>query len=170
MVENALYYTLSTISQTLAGALAVMVAFVLLKLPVIDGAITQARLYLRNWETIRPIEETWPILINEGVQGLAASDFGRTVGDAFRDQHRRLLEDGVVAWKRRPWITRLLYTGLAASAITIAFCGVALARIPSYVNSPPWPGRILVVSVTLLIVCLTLYAGLIVAIIGRRPE
>ncbi len=31
-MENALYYTLSTIAQTLAGALAVMVAFVLFRL------------------------------------------------------------------------------------------------------------------------------------------
>src|SRR5438552_14083905 len=86
-MENALYYTLSTISQTLAGALAVMVAFVLLKLPAIDSAITEARLSLRNWEEIAPIEKTWPILVERGVQGLAQSDFGRQVGVAFRDQH-----------------------------------------------------------------------------------
>jgi hypothetical protein len=30
-MENAVYYTLSTISQTLAGALAVLVAFVVLR-------------------------------------------------------------------------------------------------------------------------------------------
>jgi hypothetical protein len=71
---------------------------------------------------------------------------------------------------RRPWITRLLYAGLAATTVTIAFCGIALARVLSYLNSPPWPGRIQFLSVALLIACLALYAALIIAIVGRRPE
>ena len=162
-MENALYYTLSTISQTLAGALAVMVAFVLLNLPVMDSDIRRARLYLRQWEEIVPVQETWAVLLRGGVAALAESEPGRRIGDAFRDPHRHMLEDGRIAWQRRLPITRLLYAGLAASAITIAFCGVALARVPSYLNSPPWPG-------TLLVVCLSLYAGLIIAIVGPRPE
>ena len=139
-MENALNYTLSTISQTLAGALAVMVAFVLLKLPRIDDAITLARLFLKNFEKISPIEKTWPILVNQGIPDLANSDLAKGIGDwAFQDQHRRNLENGVAAWKQRLWITRFLYIGLAVTAITIAFCCTALALIPCYLNSPPWP-------------------------------
>src|SRR6266436_1003372 len=37
---NAIYYTLSTIAQTLAGALAVLVAFILFRLGRLDGAVT----------------------------------------------------------------------------------------------------------------------------------
>ena len=169
-METALYYTLSTISQTLAGALAVMVAFVLLKLPVMDSDIRRARLYLGQWEEIVPLRETWAMLLAGGVAPLAASEPGKRIGAAFGDPHRHMLEDGRIAWQRRPGIARLLYAGLVVSAITIAFCGVALARVPSYLNSPPWPGRVLAVSVALLIVCLILYAALIVAIVGRRPE
>ena len=47
-MENALYYTLSTIAQTLAGALAVLVAFELLRLSRLDDAITQGRAELQS--------------------------------------------------------------------------------------------------------------------------
>lgn len=67
-MENALFYTLSTISQTLAGALAVMVAFVLLKLPAMDSDIRRARLYLKQWDEIVPVQEMWAVLPGVGLR------------------------------------------------------------------------------------------------------
>lgn len=50
-MEDALYYTLSTISQTLAGALGLLAAFVLVRLSALgqalDNLVTQSAAALR---------------------------------------------------------------------------------------------------------------------------
>jgi hypothetical protein len=48
MHSNALYYTLSTIAQTLAGSLAVLVAFVLFRLSALDKDIVLVKTMLRE--------------------------------------------------------------------------------------------------------------------------
>jgi hypothetical protein len=171
-MENALYYTLSTVSQTLAGALAVMVAFVLLRLPGIDSAIRSGRHWLhQRGEHGWPFEQSWPLLLARGWEGLRGSERGeefKAVLDATGA--RELLDSARDAWGRRPKITRLLYAALGTTATTIAFCSISLACVPSYLEIPLWPGRILFLSIVLLLVCLVLYSALIIAIVGRRPE
>ncbi len=68
-MENALYYTLSTIAQTLAGALAILVAVVLFKLAALNKAIETAKESLQDLGTDEGI--TWPILRDQGVKALA---------------------------------------------------------------------------------------------------
>ncbi len=58
-MENALYYTLSTIAQTLAGALAILVAVVLFRLTVFDRQIETVKIVLRS-VSLDPIKY-WPI-------------------------------------------------------------------------------------------------------------
>ena len=69
MDPTALYYTLSTIALALAGAPAVLVAFVLFKLADLDRAIQPAQYELQgrqqeNWPKL------WDILRVSGLTGL----------------------------------------------------------------------------------------------------
>jgi len=57
MEPNALYYTLSTIAQTLAGALAVLVAVVLFKLAALASAIAPGRQRQDHAEAL--LEGSW---------------------------------------------------------------------------------------------------------------
>src|SRR5262249_57803030 len=68
MEPNALYYTLSTIAQTLAGALAVLVAVVLFKLAALASAMAPGKEMLGDMTNL---QTTWPILVNEGLEALA---------------------------------------------------------------------------------------------------
>ena len=45
-METALYYTLSTVSQTLAGAMSLLAAFVVIRLSALDASITARVRYL----------------------------------------------------------------------------------------------------------------------------
>jgi hypothetical protein len=58
MDANALYYTFSTIAQTLAGALAVMVAFVVLRLPKLEEMIRDAEDSFARWAGIVPLTDS----------------------------------------------------------------------------------------------------------------
>jgi hypothetical protein len=60
-METALYYTLSTIAQTLAGALAVMVAFVLLRLKDLEDNVGSGQAVLVSKSGTVPFAESWPL-------------------------------------------------------------------------------------------------------------
>lgn len=65
-METALYYTLSTIAQTLAGALAILVAVVLFRLSALKQIIEDSteEFVLRNID----ISRGWPILLAQGLE------------------------------------------------------------------------------------------------------
>src|SRR5262252_3564301 len=67
-MENAIYYSLSTIAQTLAGTLAFLVAFVLFRMADLDRALVAGRLTLRRQEAY--YEETWELLAREGPEAV----------------------------------------------------------------------------------------------------
>src|SRR5215467_107512 len=67
-MEQAIYYTLSTIAQALAGALAVLVAFVLFRMADLDRALIAGRLTLRRHEAYYP--QTWDMLATKGPEAV----------------------------------------------------------------------------------------------------
>src|SRR5215469_16939208 len=65
---NDLYYTLSTVAQTLAGALAVLVAFVVVRLGRLDDIIAFGAATLRTKGG--PFDEAWRRLLEHGADAM----------------------------------------------------------------------------------------------------
>lgn len=89
--SNALYYTLSTISQTLAGALAVLVAFVVLRVQQCDAALAEGRITF--FTTVRDDPAAWHVVLTRGWR--AASDEFDGLGGHPRPQDPQSLQSGV---------------------------------------------------------------------------
>jgi len=92
MDPTALYYTFSTIAQALAGAFAVLAAFVLFRLPAIEQTISRG---LRRFEAYRayiPPDEVRRIAMGEGLDALEQRM--RAV-EAERNTHFFSLDDSV---------------------------------------------------------------------------
>ena len=124
MIENAnaLYYTLSTIAQTLAGALAVLVAVVLFNFSRIDDAIRGGRSLMETYQ--QPPEESLCVLRNRGLRALKALMAER--GAYLTTDHEVVAANHRVAWQVRPRFRRALrYTLLG---IAVCFAGLPFTR------------------------------------------
>jgi hypothetical protein len=162
-MEMALYYTLSTIAPSLAGALAVLVAFVLFRLTELDRAIQQAQSDLQMrltdwpkwWEELRV---NGPEVLKEGVPSLPVEPF---VWAIYRAGHS--------AWQTRPKIICRLYVALGFTVLDVGVCFIALPFTPWITASKSWSITILALTVWLGVVSLGLYVWLILAMV-KRPQ
>jgi hypothetical protein len=159
-MENTLYYTLSTIAQTLAGALAVLVAFVLFKLADLDRAIQHAQFELQG--RFGEWGEIWDIL---RVGGLKKFDEGH---GEHQPRIRAAYHHGYLAWQLRPRILSVLSYALIGSVVDIGACFAALPWVPRLAGSDS-AALVLWGAVILGIICLALYVWLIFIIV-QPPE
>lgn len=128
-MDTALYYTLSTIAQTLAGALAILVAVVLFKLAELSKMIDTAKATLAS-HSVDPAR-FWPTLRDEGHEGLIK----RIETDLHQElrQNALLRRDSVAAYTAyQDWgrINRRLYVTLGATVAAIGVCFGALPFTP----------------------------------------
>ena|SRR5215471_7596324 len=148
MDPNAIYYTLSTIAQTLAGALAILVAFVLFNLHRVDSYLDESRGFgLQGRNALR-----------EALRAFRAGKELPTPVPQF------VLERGYASSQVRP----RLYTALGFSVADVTLCFIALPFTPQLACSR-WAAFILGIIVALGITCLALYVRLIYAMVGP-PE
>jgi hypothetical protein len=164
---NAIYYTLSTIAQTLAGALAILVAAVLFKLSSLSREQELAADTLRS-NSIDP-DFYLPIARKQGFDAMTEEIRTRT-GWIFSGHEgvRRACAAATAAYKIWGRINLRLYTALAATVAAIGLCFVALPFTPQLAASR-LASCVLVLAVGLGVVCLGLYVWLIAAMV-RRPE
>jgi hypothetical protein len=161
---NAIYYTLSTIAQTLAGSLAVLVAFVLLQLSRIEDAIIQGRADLQSRYTAW--EKMWDTLRVDGLAGLDKVSSGRIDQPRLRAAYH----EAHIGWRIRPQIIRRLQVALGFTITDIALCFVALPFTPHIARSPWIAWTILGLAVLLGLISLGLYIWLIAAMVKRPTE
>jgi len=159
-METALFYTLSTIAQTLAGALAVLVAFVLFKLADLDRAIQHAQFELQG--RFDEWVEIW-----EGLRVGGLKEFEKGHGER-QPRIRAAYHEGHLAWQLRPRILRVLAYALVGSVVDIAACFAALPGAPKLAGSE-CAALVLWGTVGLGIICLALYVWLIFIIV-QPPE
>ena len=163
MDANTLYYTFSTIAQTLAGALAVLVAFVLFRLNDLDKKID-----LGN-ERLRALGE--PYLkarekLRDGIVALKTFLEGKVT---FHPEAEEDCRAAYAASKTRTTIIWLLYVSVLMTALDIAACFVALPATPALIGSG-WTLWSIVALLGLGIICLLLYVCLIVAMVKRPAD
>jgi hypothetical protein len=144
---NTVYYTLSTLAQTLAGALAVLVAIVLFNFSRANDAIQNGNALVPAG-TPRPLTTWW-----------TRRRFLREFGQGnLRDVANRYY----TATKVRP----RLYRAVAFSLINVAVCFAALPLSPMLLDNC-WLAVIVLTATSVLgVVCLFLYWQLTTAVIG----
>ncbi len=164
-MENALYYTLSTIAQTLAGALAILVAVVLFKL----SALARERERVAGLFDAHGIDADvyLPMARAQGYDAMAAQVLKAGFNIAPNQQLRRACAVATAAYETWWRINLRLYLTLAASVVTIALCFIVLPFTPRLAASQSVL-CVLAIAVGFGVVCLLLYVWLIVAMV-RRP-
>jgi len=165
-METALYYTLSTIAQTLAGALAILVAAVLFKL----SSLTKERELAADTFRAFSIDPDiyLPMARDQGYEAMAArvqEKSGWVITQI--DLLRRACSAATTAYETWGRINLRLYAALGATVVDISACLVALPYTPSLVGCG-WATHVIWTTVGLSIICLLLYVWLIVAMV-RRP-
>jgi hypothetical protein len=164
-METALYYTLSTIAQTLAGALAILVAVVLFKLTGLAQTIERGKDEIRGLNL--EVATAWPILRDHGYEAFAVSQ-SKVLNPS--PGMRGGWEATHSAYKTWGGINRRLYTVLGFSVAAIILCFFALPFTPYVAFSPRVAWTILGLAVLLGISSLGLYVWLIVAMVRRPAE
>ena len=164
-MANTLYYTLSTIAQTLAGAFALMGAFVLFglqlaktrlaevgsKVAMAEGHDTPlAKLYHEG--KLREIYE----LSERAVKGAASNSHL----PAFRTELGELLK------VRRSVISRFWFSTVL-TGITLAYSVAALSLVDTIVLSLNCSRSVLALGVGLFSLCLVGYASVLFAAVGK---
>jgi hypothetical protein len=166
-MENALYYTFSTIAQTLAGILAVMVAFILLGLQRLDQMVLEARALLRSVVGIGRLETCWADLRDGGVEAL--DQRLRTWGGFVDPVDAQTYQGAVEAWALRVRIARKLRWSVVLTLSEIAICFGVLTVTPSLKDCPLAAKGVLVGALLPAIACLGFYFNLIMTVVDHPP-
>jgi hypothetical protein len=167
-MENALYYTLSTIAQTLAGAFAILAAVVLFKLSSLAKEQEVAAAILNEHDIDADVY--LPIARKRGFHAMAEE--ARTRGGltiAHIQRVRRACAAATAAYNAWDGINRRLFVALGATVLAISVCFVTLPFTPQLAASQA-ASCLLFLTVALGIICLLLYVWLIVAMVRRPAE
>lgn len=162
-MENALYYTLSTIAQTLAGSLAVLVAFVLFRLTLLDRDLDRARAVLRSKiENDDHYGAAVMALITEGPDAMQAYVLETCQFSLRKQSGWEVFDPAHRAAKNQPVVQHRLFVVLKYTLPTIGLCFVALPFAP-YLQGLPWPVGWVVVGIAVLLrlISLALFWSLI---------
>ncbi|MGH7485119.1 MAG: hypothetical protein ACREMY_05860 [bacterium] len=169
MDTNALYYTLSTIAQTLAGALAVLVAVVLFKLSSLSKEQEVAAEILHEHGVDADVY--LPIARKRGYDAMVAEALTRGgLNIAPIQRVRRACAAATAAYKTWGRINLPLYIALGFTVLDIALCFIALPYVPNLARSQCGACVILALAVGLGIICLGLYVWLIVSMVKRPAD
>ena len=164
MSESALFYTFSTIPQTLAGGAAILVAVVLYRLGDVDRSIDGAREHLQASWRERPFRIAWRALERGGwraVEGVIGRWEGFT--STFEDQNagRRAYR----ALRLRQQILFLLVASLTLTVLDILVCFASIPLTPRLLRSQADAAQVVVGTLTLTCLCLGFYERLIWAMV-----
>jgi hypothetical protein len=170
--ENALYYTLSTIAQTLAAGFGVLTAFVLFRLPQIEQAITRAQLTFDRHKEYIGSDEIWRTLRRQGIEVLAQkfrelAQEKHVTYDDLEALYEQLEEMGfwLPTWDN---LHRNLIITVLCTAFDIAICLIALPFVPFLSTNSATSIIVVCVTVILAVICIALYCILIMALVDPR--
>jgi hypothetical protein len=156
---NTIYYTLSTISQTLAGALAVLVAFVVLRVQQCDTALANGEQWF--FSNVKNDRAAWRVNLEHGID---------QVVERFKIPHpvehhiQVACAQANVAWHTRRQVITRLRVSLGLTLPTIGLCIIALPFTPRLASERCIGWAVLASAVLLTLGCLAAYASLILSI------
>ncbi len=197
--DKVFYYTYSTITQTLAGAFGILGAYVLFRIQGINrrGVAVMQKMQTREVVALHNLlmdekvdtrqynafkEKRRELLSLEdwepyGIElNLLISETSKSAHDSekFKSEARKRVPSLKLLTKNRQLKKRViddLKTSVKGTAVTIILSLLLLALTPYLVNTPPWlVYGSLSLTVVLSIVCICLYAHLIIDTFPKRPH
>jgi hypothetical protein len=160
---TALYYTFSTIAQSLAGAFAVLAAFALFRLSSLERDVTNAQGLLKN---LSSNDGAWSVLRDCGFDAL--KEFLKLEHGTWSKPDVAVHCAGHTAWRAWQTIRVWLYLTLVATVLDIGLCIAALPFVPRLVCAVAWAWTVLVSALVLSAACLLLYTGLVIIMVRPR--
>ena len=163
MSENVLYYTFSTIAQTLAAAFGVLTAIVVVRLPAIENVVENAKAIILTHHGDKNYERAWIALREGGLSGYSAAGFrieGHLVNTQLAAAHGAWL-----TWGNLIGSVRL---ALIPTGADIAVCFLALPAVPWLAAKPAWAWAAVTLTVATAVFCLVSYGWLVTRLVGRR--
>jgi hypothetical protein len=166
VIDNTLYYTLSTIAQTLAAAFGVLTAMVLVRLSTIQSTIGTAQAAVRHtWGS--NFVKAWNALREGGLAGLQKAEFYPEREDALTQGR---LQAGHEVWLEWGRLVPAIKDALIPTGADIAVCFLALPAVPWLVCHPVSAWTTVVVAVGGAILCLVRYGRLITWLVAWPTE
>jgi hypothetical protein len=167
MTRDTLFATFSTVAQTLAAVLAILIAIVVIRLPTIEGTIFQADTLLRAFE---PYKSDYPkaraAFEKSGARGVSEAGFKIDLQDPNTAMR---LDDGYRALQTRKRLVPLVWSALIPTFLDIAVCLAALSAV-SYLTARPRLARTATATVVLLaVLCLGTYVFLMKRLLDAGP-
>lgn len=181
--QSAFYYTLSTIAQTLAASFGILSTFMLYRFQHAETKIDT------HEENISETASTMDGAVSSEalVAQLKADDAGtveevvgnavaETLGNASRSQHDGVKQLQVAGEEISFWSAfhkralRRLKHALLLTVSTIGFCLVQLPLTPLLTRRLPVAAALTATAVLLALVCLTMYARLILLLLVPQAE
>jgi hypothetical protein len=171
-MDTTLYYTFSTISQTLAGAIGLLGAFVLFRLQSIDNELEDVSLTVLNCYSPSPDRDAFATLRNnrrytevvEFMKSHAYTDPSATspyVASRCQQLPFLVAHKGTVHWWLRASL--VLTVGLIVASVAV------LALTPRVVVDPKAVRVVLLVGWIWLVLCFVAYAKLLTVTINGAP-
>jgi hypothetical protein len=162
---TALYYTLSTVAQALAGALGAVGAFALFRMTRLEADIAAAQEAMRSASIL--VEDWWPVLRDHGPDVLLKR-LQEQLSITYDQGHTGRWRDGHAAWQTFRRIRTPLAAAVIVTALDVVVCLVALPFVPHLAHST-WLSSVVVgVVLTGVGVCLVLFLRLILLIVEPR--
>ena len=164
-MENALYYTFSTIAQTLAGAIALLAAFVLYRLQILATALDKHANLIRQ-QYYEDFDKAWmnSFIVKEQYQKVL-DHTGKYPIDIATDEQHSYVKDSLdqieyfLAFKRS--LLRYFYVSLNLTVGLIISSVLLLSLTPSvnvHTNLRAW---LLGIGILWLVACLGSYIQLL---------
>lgn len=183
--QSAFFYTLSTIAQTLAAAFGILSTFMLYRF---QHAETKIEAHEENLsETVATMtgtvkSEALVAELKEGDGGTVQEVVGKAVqatgggggasharGDGIEQLHAA--GEGISFWSAfHKRALRRLRHALLLTVSTIGFCLVQIPLTPLLIRRLPLAAALTAVAVVLALVCLTMYARLILLLLVPEAE
>jgi hypothetical protein len=172
-IESTLYYTMSTVAQTLAGAIGLLGAIVLFALQATARSVERAAKRLAEV----PNETASALYIRHlysrrSYRALARA-YDPLLKPSFEMNSNMLVYHSTLGWElqHEDAIRRSFWKALLASAVAIGFSISCLAVAPELAaNSGVWGRLALAVAVIGAIGCLILYGVLLRVVLRSAPE
>jgi len=169
VTENALYYTFSTVAQTLAAVLAILAAFIVFRLPNIEKLFADFKSDAHSYTTKVEADDLLKAAQQGGRERVAERliSSSATSGDsATTEAFLRQAEEVHRAWSTRQTGLSDLRALFVFGGVAIGGSLVALPFVPRLAGQAEWAKSIVVVILVLSIFTLGLTYKMIRRLIG----
>jgi hypothetical protein len=173
VTENALYYTFSTVAQTLAAALAILAAFIVFRLPDIETLFANFHDEAHDYTTKVEAAELLEAAQRGGRTRVDArlKDSSATSGDPVTaEAFLRRAQEVHRAWKTRQTALNDLSIAFIVGGVAIGGSLLALPFVPNLVCQVVWATSIVAAILILSILALVLNYRMIRRLINPRTQ